>query len=685
MADTPARRTRASTRTSATPAPSAAGSRKPRAKPPKALPAVPTGKSHAYGAAGKVELSTQLDDPSGGGGGFAARFRADRGAAVGRDVDDGAPDIQPARSPATAKTPFSRPVASKPVAAPVSVISTQKIATPYYLQPNANESTDNDEFDNDYPSDDFEPTGGFSFRREPSAADAGSFTDLETHFSYTTSMPPSTRSRRVAELQPPPTTEEREAAMPWSVSVFLETLHRRWRNVETYWAQVSPQIRQTCLGLLVALLLFFLVGPGRWLSLLQQGTGVCYRAGEYALKPFSYVQQRALGPGHNDLSKRMQTLELDMQGIRHQVRDIDPEGIKHLQSILPEQIMVRKNAQTGHLEFPPNFWHALQAKLDERDTEDAWDKFIKTNQKKMEQHAQGVVEKTVRNQRIINKEDLTAAVGENYAEFRERFSEQLRSFEASIRKSTELVARRTVSDVIKQLPENQGSTQLHSLALINMARNTELRLRTVNYFSHTYGASVHPDFTSPTYAQPRRGIWDWVNQNLHDFQGRGYPSPSRALTPWEEPSDCWCAAASDDMGKAQIGVLMPRAMRPTSITIEHMPSTGTLDIGAAPKEFEVWVRTRGGASASQSYNSHLGCGEAPQHGLVCIGKAAYDIHASNHIQNFDLEDLDGAVGFVNFAVVRITNNWGQDWTCIYRIRMHGDAEPTEESSVLDEL
>ncbi|KAH0349993.1 hypothetical protein KCU81_g2668, partial [Aureobasidium melanogenum] len=687
MSETPARRTRGSTRMSATPAaPSVAGSRRPRAKTPKALPAVPTGKSHAYGAVGKVELSTQLEDPSGSAGGFAARFLADRGAAVSRDIGDAVvPDALPAPSANITKaTTTTRPVSTKPTmsrspVATTSIRSTQKITTPYYLRPQAHDSTDNDEFEDDYQHAGFVPTGGSLFRRAPSTG-AGSFTDLDTQFSYEASMPPSTRSRKVAELRPPPTTQEREAARPWRVSVFFETLHRRWQDFEIPWDKFSPQVRRICLALLTAFLLLFLLGPSRWLGLLERGTNACFKAGEYVISPLSYVQRRAFGSGEDKLSRRLQTLELDMQGVRNQVRGLNADELERLQSILPEQIMVRKNPETGGLEFPPGFWQAIDAKLDHRDNGKIWDRFMETNQRKLEQHAQDLVQRTLQHQKIISKEDLAAAVRENHAAFQEHFSGQLRAFEASVRKSTEMVARRTVSDIIKQLPDSKGSTQLHSLALANIARNTELRLRSVNFFSHALGATVHPRYTSPTHPRQLGGVWQWVNRNLYDYQGRGHPSPSRALTAWDEPSDCWCAAASDDKGKAQIGVIIPRAMIPTSITIEHMPTTGTLDIGAAPREFEVWVRTRAGAGAPQSYNSHLGCGEAPEPGLVCIGKASYDIHALNHVQNFDLEDIDGATGFVDFAVIRVINNWGQDWTCIYRIRLHGEPEPAELKS-----
>lgn len=693
MSETPARRTRGSTRMSATPgAPSVAGSRKPRPKTPKALPAVPTGLSHAYGAVGKVELSTQLEERSGNAGGFAARFLADRGAAVSRDIGDAVvPDPLPApaanttRAPAISRPATTRPITSRSSVATTSVQSTRKITTPYYLRPEANDTSEDDDSEDGHQRAGFAAPGGSLFRRAPSTG-AGSFTDLDTQFSYEASMPPSTRSRRVAEIRPPPTTQEREAARPWRVSVFFETLHRRWQNFEIPWDKFSPQIRKICLALLAALAIFFLLGPSRMLNLLESGSNACSKAGEYALSPLSYLQRKALGSGDNAFSRRIQTLELDMQGVRNQVRGLNAEGIERLQSILPEQIMVRKNPETGELEFPPGFWRAIDAKLDQRDNGNIWDKFVQTNQKKLEQHAQDIVQKTLQHQKIISKEDLAAAVSENHAKFQENFSAQLRAFETSVRKSTEVTARRTVSDMIKELPDGKGSTQLHSLALANIARNTELRLRSVNYFSHTLGATVHPKYTSPTHPRQLGGLWQWVNRNLYDYQGRGHPSPFRVLTPWEEPSDCWCAATSDDKGKAQIGVIIPRAMNPTSITIEHMPSTGTLDIGAAPKEFEIWVRSRGSVESSQSYSSHLGCGEAPESGLICIGKASYDIHAMNHVQNFDLEGVDDAIGFVDFAIIRVINNWGQDWTCIYRIRLHGEPEPADiKGGISEEL
>ncbi|KAG9995191.1 hypothetical protein KCU80_g24516, partial [Aureobasidium melanogenum] len=118
-----------------------------------------------------------------------------------------------------------------------------------------------------------------------------------------------------------------------------------------------------------------------------------------------------------------------MQGVRNQVRGLNAEGIERLQSILPEQIMVRKNPETGELEFPPGFWQAIDAKLDQRDNGNIWDKFMETNQRKLEQHAQDIVQKTLKHQKIISKEDLAAAVSENHAGFQENFSAQLRAFE----------------------------------------------------------------------------------------------------------------------------------------------------------------------------------------------------------------------------------------------------------------
>ena len=184
-------------------------------------------------------------------------------------------------------------------------------------------------------------------------------------------------------------------------------------------------------------------------------------------------------------------------------------------------------------------------------------------------------------------------------------------------------------------------------------------------------------------------------------------------------------------GKAQLGVLMPYHIFPDRLTVEHVPKQGTLDPASAPKWVELWVHVENDATRSavrrsmrnllrvndpnavidytnlrdadgvvvdddgnviadyDHYNDDEGdsrsySGDIPRNpeaardppvgpGYVCVGRWVYNVHAVNHIQTFDIEvDLKRMGVEVRKAVVRVTENWGQEWTCLYRLRLHGN-------------
>lgn len=326
-----------------------------------------------------------------------------------------------------------------------------------------------------------------------------------------------------------------------------------------------------------------------------------------------------------------------------------------LEQILPDRFVVQKNAATGEWELPASFWSALQERLADSGSSLAWDSFIASNQAKLDEAAQRSVEKAASKQsHVINQEMFVERI------------EQIASE----------VASRTTTEMIKTLPPaDKGAKILYNLALANIARNTELALQTVNYFSYGLGAVIDPTLTSPTHKKQKVSLL--MNLAKHAlFKGPEPHPPVKALQRWEEATDCWCAAESTDKGRAQLGVLMPRTIVPSSITIEHIPSRGTLDIGSAPKDFEVWVtntETTSFADLGSMPNGQLDCGEQPAAGYVCVARARYDIHAANHVQNFAVDAAAALVGGpVNKVVLKVLNNWGRDYTCLYRVRFHGE-------------
>lgn len=667
----PRRSTRgASTRAgSATPAPSVAG-RRTRAKTPKAaaaLPAVPTATSHAYGSRGKVSLATQVD-VAGGEGGFAAAFGARRGVALNRDVDRGVasddddeddvddPDARGgvnredenddnivvndpvgvstrrARQPSIAPTQASARTTTRTR----QVLSTARARTYQAPQPDFHRGSPSLQEDGDESQQVISNTPQFP-----------SYTDLDTQFTYGNpnddrSPSRSRNSLARSSLEPPASVEEIEAARPWSFEVLCETFVR--------WAKVPlvPMVDFLCgtggvvLLSLLPLVLLGLLYPSAVSTIAEQGRALG-----------SKITPTWGGTSVPDISllHRVENLESDVRQIRKELRATTYK----LGEILPEHLMVQKNDATGEWDLPANFWNALRERLAHEGSAIAWDEFIATNKEKLERTARESVDiATSKNEHVITQQQFIDRVQQVAAE----------------------VGSRSALKMIKSLPKgDKGSNLLYNLVLANLAHNTELAISSVNYFSYGLGAVIDPFMSSPTHEKEKsifhRALPKWV---LSD--GPTTHPPNKMLQRWEEATDCWCAAQSDPSGKAQVAVIMARSIVPSSITIEHIPARGTLDIGAAPKEFEVWVRNTENYAYLPQDGSDAGppcSSQPPRPNFVCIGKGNYDVNGPNHVQNFAL-DSSRLAGPVNKAVVMIKNNWGQNYTCLYRMRMHGESE-----------
>ncbi|MCJ1477680.1 hypothetical protein MMC13_006353 [Lambiella insularis] len=199
--------------------------------------------------------------------------------------------------------------------------------------------------------------------------------------------------------------------------------------------------------------------------------------------------------------------------------------------------------------------------------------------------------------------------------------------------------------------------------ILNKFRNmagelTKSETHRVNYFSRGLGAIVDPHLTSPTRKRTgtaRHWLFGLATYELNT------PSPAAALAPWDDIGDCWCAPPSGD-GRAQLTVLLPRKIAPTDLVIEHIHRDATLDIGAAPKDIELWVQIHDFETRGRIQNAFLG-GEdvgAIDQDWVRVGVWRYDIYGQDNIQTFSipiaLEDFQTAI---DKASIRVRNNWGE--------------------------
>jgi hypothetical protein len=205
----------------------------------------------------------------------------------------------------------------------------------------------------------------------------------------------------------------------------------------------------------------------------------------------------------------------------------------------------------------------------------------------------------------------------------------------------------------------------------------------VNYLAPNNGAVVEPRLTSPTMQRPVAFVQRVL---LRVFLSTRYVSkpPVTALSPWQDVGDCWCASSApgtdaehDQTDMMRLGVTVTEMIYPTEVVVENYPSGGSLLPGSTPKVIELWadfghLDSREWKSLNiRQMQSESGSPIGPTFALV--GRMEYDASGeASHVQAFPLDVNQGSLAHAaqNF-VVRVTENYGAEYTCLYRVRLHG--------------
>ncbi|CAM9236169.1 unnamed protein product [Scytosiphon promiscuus] len=110
---------------------------------------------------------------------------------------------------------------------------------------------------------------------------------------------------------------------------------------------------------------------------------------------------------------------------------------------------------------------------------------------------------------------------------------------------------------------------------------------------------------------------------------------------------CWAMAGSEGL----VTIQLPREITVDGISVEHASRMVTIESASAPKEFQV-----------------VGMRNKNDNYPVKLGGGVYDVDG-RAIQTFPITPLG-----VKFTVIqfKIVSNWGNpDYTCLYRVRVHG--------------
>lgn len=182
-----------------------------------------------------------------------------------------------------------------------------------------------------------------------------------------------------------------------------------------------------------------------------------------------------------------------------------------------------------------------------------------------------------------------------------------------------------------------------------------------------------------TYDADKTGIVDYASEfaggeivstgctESYDLKGASYrilglpiwspPNiPRFVIQPNSSPGQCWYFRGN----KGSLVIKLSRSILPESFSYEHIPVRNAPDghINSAPKHFE--VRGLDGENADDNW---------------LLGEFDYD-KRGDPIQFFRFANTDRPVEYIEFNV--LDNHGNEEFTCMYRIRVHGVKVDKEE-------
>ncbi|KAG6817663.1 hypothetical protein H0H87_005420 [Tephrocybe sp. NHM501043] len=233
-------------------------------------------------------------------------------------------------------------------------------------------------------------------------------------------------------------------------------------------------------------------------------------------------------------------------------------------------------------------------------------------------------------------------------------------------------------------------------AVLTYSKDTIAR---ADYAAYSGGARVIPSLTSPTYeitpSTLRGSLLSYITGNGYAI---GRP-PVWALHHELQNGHCWPVAGHT----GQLGVVLAAPIYVDEVTIDHVASEVAFDMRSAPRDMELWGLVEGQDNTekirewreerSRRREDGEELVEEPEQpntlpraaSYVRIAEFTYDVGAPRNVQTFPVNSELRALG-IDFGVVvlMMKSNWGRDYTCLYRLRVHGQRKeepvpPTDES------
>ncbi|ORX80659.1 hypothetical protein BCR32DRAFT_327627 [Anaeromyces robustus] len=380
--------------------------------------------------------------------------------------------------------------------------------------------------------------------------------------------------------------------------------------------------------------------------------------------------------------------------------------IKELDQLFPPQILITWNKNNEDIEFSTDLYNTIgQRYFSKKEYEKHFNiqypnaptlplkEFLWKNKE--------LVEKLMfqnYNIFISKKTEITDLLNENINKFRKEFkSNDNNIILGTLNKKSFLdsIESFIFTDIKNNIKEKERLSNLH-----NHSQYSTHSLP--DYSTALYGAYIIDTLTTET--QPITSENSMINR-LHIINN----PPLLALENTLLPNSCWAMKGTS----GSLGINLSHFIYPSSITIEHLPLWNSRDPKSAPKQMTL-VAIDGGKSESSKENfiisnkeknlsnnnnkyinyedNHNNYSSNNFNGKIefplILGTFQYDINIPKSAQTFTLNQkaitrLKLYDIKINKVQLQIHSNWGnKNYTCIYRVRIHGEEPQSPQSPLI---
>ena len=146
--------------------------------------------------------------------------------------------------------------------------------------------------------------------------------------------------------------------------------------------------------------------------------------------------------------------------------------------------------------------------------------------------------------------------------------------------------------------------------------------------------------------------------------------PATALDDFKQPGQCWRFEGS----AGQLGVRLSQKVAISSVTVDYVPRELVISVESAPKNMVLWGVSDNKLAmpelAGAGGGRRLPALDGGHAFLVFLASFRYDPHAVSNIQTFSLKE-EVRYQVFDRVIFEVLDNWGAEFTCLYRVRVHG--------------